>query len=305
MIVSGKELIEMGHKDYPVLVEGLIPKYDLTCLAGGSDAGKSSILRDLAMSIVEKQDSFLGQKLNITHGRVIYVSSEDGIYGLSNCLIRSTAGNDSDVYDNITFILEAENVLNIIKEELSKYKVDAVIIDAYSDVFIDGNMNSANDTRKFLNSYDKIIKEHECCVIFLHHFGKSRDEAGGSNKHALLGSCGMEQKMRAVLTLKKGNTDGVRELRLTKGNNFTADEKKVIYNLNFGKNQRFTLIDKSSEPQSRLKREQEDKDDVIMLVHELREKGRSWKDVEQEVRAKGYNYGKTKLTDWYKEYKAA
>ena len=301
MIISGKELIDMGVKEYPVLVEGLIPKYEMAVIAGGSDIGKSSFLRDLAMSIVEKRESFLGQKLNITHGRVIYVSSEDGIYALSNCLIRSTEENDSDVYENITFILETDNVLNTIKDELAKYNVDAIIMDSYSDLFTEGNMHLANDTRNFLKPYGDLCKEHNCSVIFLHHFSKSRGQTGGS-KNALLGSCAIEQKIRAVLTFGKGNGDNIRELQLVKGNNFKTEEKKVVYNLTFEANQRFSLHEKTNAAKNKALKMEEDKPEVQELVFELKEQGMSWIKVQETVREKGFNYGKTKLAEWHKEF---
>ena len=301
MIITGKELIEKGVKEYPVLVEGLIPKYEMAVVGGGSDIGKSSFLRDLAMSIVEKRDKFIGQKLNITHGRVIYVSSEDGIYALSNCLIRSTEGNDPSIYDKITFILEADNVLSTIKKELAKYNVDAIIVDSYSDMFTDGNMNSANDTRKFLKPFKNLCKEYECCVVFLHHFSKSRGQAGGS-KNALLGSCGMEQMMRAVLTFGEGNKDNVRELQLVKGNNFKTEEKKVVYNLTFEDNQRFSLHERTTASKNKSEEMAEDKPVVQELVYELKEQGKSWMEIQRIVRENGFNYGKTKLSEWHKEY---
>ncbi len=301
MTITGKELIDMGVTEYPVLVEGLIPKYEMAVIAGGSDIGKSSFLRDLAMSIVEKRENFLGQKLNITHGRVIYVSSEDGIYALSNCLIRSTEGNDPSIYDNITFILETDNVLNTIKKEIAKYDVDAIIMDSYSDLFEGGNINNAPDNRNFLKPYLNLCKEHQCCVLFLHHFSKSRGQTGGS-KNALLGSCAIEQKIRAVLTFGKGKGDNIRELQLVKGNNFKTEEKKAIYNLTFEANQRFSLHERTTFSANRAEREHEEKEEVQLLVYELREQGKSWMEVQGIVREHGFNYGKTKLTEWHKEF---
>lgn len=307
MIITGKELIDMGIKEYPVLVEGLIPKYEMAVIAGGSDIGKSSFLRDMAMSIVERRKTFIGQNLNVKHGRVIYVSSEDGIFALSNCLNRSTEGNDPSIYDNITFILEADNVLNTIKKELAKYYVDAIIVDSYSDMFTNGNMNSANDTRNFLKPFKNLCKEYHCCVVFLHHFSKSRGQTGG-NKNALLGSCGMEQMMRAVLTFGGGNKDNVRELQMVKGNDFKSEDKKVVYNLTFEDNQRFSLYEKTTASKNKSEKMKEDKPLVQEIVFELREEREPktpWTEVERIVREKGFNYGKTKLTEWHKQYMSA
>ena len=72
---------EIKNKDYDsieFLVDKLIPQGTLCALVGESDTGKSSLLRQLALSLVYGDDDFLGFKLKESCRNVIYVSTEDG-----------------------------------------------------------------------------------------------------------------------------------------------------------------------------------------------------------------------------------
>jgi RecA-family ATPase len=72
---------EIKNKDYDsieFLVDKLIPQGTLCALVGESDTGKSSLLRQLALSLVYGDSDFLGFKLKESCRNVIYVSTEDG-----------------------------------------------------------------------------------------------------------------------------------------------------------------------------------------------------------------------------------
>ena len=66
---------EITEIDY--LVDRLIPRGTLCSLVGESDTGKSSILRQLAVSVAYGDDTFIGFKLNENYQNVVYVSTED------------------------------------------------------------------------------------------------------------------------------------------------------------------------------------------------------------------------------------
>ena len=62
---------EIQEIDY--LVDRLIPRGTLCTLVGESDTGKSSLLRQLAVSVAYGDDTFLGLKLNDNCRSVVYV----------------------------------------------------------------------------------------------------------------------------------------------------------------------------------------------------------------------------------------
>ena len=73
------ELFRMPRKETRWLIDKRIPYGSLTALVGESGVGKSTYLRQLAIAIASDSKSFLGDKLNPIHKRVMYVSTEDGI----------------------------------------------------------------------------------------------------------------------------------------------------------------------------------------------------------------------------------
>ena len=83
LVVTGKDLFENDITEVPMLWGHLLQKYGIAVLSGSSDTGKSTLLRQLAIAIVTKKDTFLDFPLNAEHYRVIYISTEDDIYSLS------------------------------------------------------------------------------------------------------------------------------------------------------------------------------------------------------------------------------
>ena len=74
--ITGEMLLNQNIKEIPTLLEPLLPKSGLVCLAGSSDTGKSAFLRQLAMSACAGLKTFLGMRLNAEHHSAIYVSTE-------------------------------------------------------------------------------------------------------------------------------------------------------------------------------------------------------------------------------------
>jgi RecA-family ATPase len=81
IFIPASSLYNLEYKDGKFLVEKLVPKGSLTGLVGESDTGKSSFLRQLAISIVYGDDDFLGFKINGECRNVLYISTEDGDIG--------------------------------------------------------------------------------------------------------------------------------------------------------------------------------------------------------------------------------
>ena len=75
--ITGEMLLNQNINEIPTLLEPLLPKSGLVCLAGSSDTGKSAFLRQLSMSVSAGLKTFLGMKLNVEHRSAIYVSTED------------------------------------------------------------------------------------------------------------------------------------------------------------------------------------------------------------------------------------
>ena len=80
---TADSIYNLKHKKGQFLVDKLIPKGALSALVGESDTGKSSFLRQLALSVVYGDSDFLGFKIDGSCRNVLYVSTEDGEVGTS------------------------------------------------------------------------------------------------------------------------------------------------------------------------------------------------------------------------------
>ncbi|MBK6979076.1 MAG: AAA family ATPase [Cytophagaceae bacterium] len=199
----------------------------LVALVGSSDVGKSSFLRQLAVSIALKKTDFIGSKLNVRYGRVIYLTTEDSQVTIKNLLKKQLPVTDPKELTGLCYIFNSDNPLKAIEEQLNVDKTDLVIIDCFADIF-EGQMNDISSVRKYLNKFDKLGLEHECAFIFLHHNGKRTELSTDSNN--IIGSQGFEAKMRMVMEIRKNGNGNNRQLYFTKGNYLPEDKKKKHWN---------------------------------------------------------------------------
>jgi len=228
---SLEELLKFNITEIPFLLDKLIPKESLVVLAGQSEIGKSTLYTQLALAIIRGDVEFLGCKLNSTFNRVLIVSTEDGPIPLSfranKQIIEATIGVEK--YKNCNVIFNFDELRVRLKKYLDQNPVDLIIIDAFGDVF-QGDINASNSVRNFLNTYVSFIQRYKCSVLFVHHICKGNKKQK-SEKDQLLGSTGIEGKMRNVLMLSIVNDQ--HQLSIAKGNYVSREDKKTPLYLNF------------------------------------------------------------------------
>lgn len=240
-VLSASELLNRRIEEIPCLLLPPLPKIGIAAVAGSSDVGKSSLLRQLAIAVVLGDAHFLSFRLNTEHRRAIYVSTEDDEYAVSFLLNKANQvrGLPSESYDGLHFIFETENLLQRLRSQLSQQPADLVIIDCFSDLY-GRSMNDSNQVRTFLNDYSQLAQHYKCLVLFLHHTGKKTDDLLPS-KHNLLGSQGFEAKMRLVIELRADRImPDIRHLCIVKGNYLPRQYKTESFALRFDDNLLFT-----------------------------------------------------------------
>jgi len=239
-IITGDELLNMDIDDYPTLLDPIFPKVGLIALAGSSDTGKSSFLRQFAIHVASGMDNFLGFNLDKKHNSAIVFSTEDDKTAISYLLNKQNRKMSfpPEAFNNLRYIFEAMDPVTELNRELNKKPADVVIIDTFTDIYR-AEMNATNRIRCFLNDYSQLAQQHETLFIFLHHTGKGKDKLEPS-KHNLLGSQGFEAKMRLVMELRKDqfNPD-YRHLCVVKGNYLPEEFKNESFLLEFDENMLF------------------------------------------------------------------
>ncbi|NRB58324.1 MAG: AAA family ATPase [Winogradskyella sp.] len=234
-IFTAFDLYHLEIKPTYKLVEPFFQKIGLASLVGSSDTGKSTLLRQLALSVALGKDRFLGFKLNTNSNKVLYVSSEDDPESTQLMIIKQLKSllEDSELskLNNLSFIFDTENLLTDITKLLEEKQHDLIIIDTFADIF-NKEINSNTQVRQFLNDYHKLAIKHKCLIIFLHHIGK-RTERKGPSKNNIIGSQAFEAKMRSVLDLKLSNSTDERYLTILKCNFLPSEYKNKSYVIKF------------------------------------------------------------------------
>lgn len=237
---TAEYLLNRKTEKIPFLLESILHRVGLAAIAGSSDTGKSSFLRQLCIEVCSGNTSYLGFGINAIHKSAIYVSTEDDDEAVSYLLNKqnNSLHIESDKLAGLRFIFDSENLIENLDKRLTEKPADLVVVDAFTDIY-GKSMNESNQVRGFLNEYGQLAKKHKCLVIFLHHCGK-RTESEPPSKNNLLGSQAFEAKMRLVMELRSDNHDPkIKHLCLVKGNYLPAEYKQESYQLIFTENMTF------------------------------------------------------------------
>lgn len=281
---TADDLRRRAGVEIPTLIHPILPRIGVACLAGSSDTGKSSLLRQLAIAVAAGDGDWLGFELRPQHRSAIYVSTEDEEEATSYLLKQQTRHYDDAEIGRLRFLFETEDVLATLQRNLARRPADLVVIDCFADVYV-GDLKDTQKIRNYLQPYRELAREHQCLILFLHHTGK-RTENLIPNKNNLLSGQGLEAKMRLVIELR---ADAVRphdrHLCIVKGNYLPLQYKTESFVLHFdgptftftntGERLPFELLVKNAETDdSKVKWEQ---------AKELREKGMSLIKVAEEM----------------------
>lgn len=316
---SGLRLFQMKYEKLPTLLEPIFPKQGLVSLIGSSDTGKSTFLRQLALSVVLGLDDFIGYKLNTETRNVIFISTEDDPASVSISIkkplekLLKQHKVDESLLNHLKFIFDVDlseksdkNLIKQLDNDLSEKGADLIIVDAFTDIF-SGDINSSTKVREFLNVFSKLSKQHDCLILFLHHTGKHTNKYVASKNNAL-GSQAFEAKMRVLLELKQHpHNDMQRTLTIAKGNYISTEIKKYIKVLDF--DEKHLLFSDTGKPilasnLTSIKKSNPKKDEMLPEIEKLHKKGFSVRKIESELKAKGYKIGKSAINNYIQELKS-
>lgn len=162
------------------LIPHEVPAGLLTVLCGPSEAGKSFIALDYAISVARAKPDRM----------VVYVAPEGGS-GYRARVDAWVSQHGGEVPDNLVFVLRDIPMLDLVSVHafIAIVKQDnpvLIILDTLARCMVGGDENSAEDMGLFIHSCDLIRAATGAAVIIVHHTGKSGGYRGSS---VLYGSC--------------------------------------------------------------------------------------------------------------------
>jgi len=235
IILTARELLELGSQSPQYLLEFILPRIGTGVLAGKPDTGKSQFARQMTIHVALGRDEFLGLKLHLRHKKAIYVATEDGIEAMSYLLSQQLKGMRQQANDNLRFLfadsLDQDELVNTLNLMLMEQPVDLIVIDSFGDIFVGKDNNNNMAMRATVKVFDRIAQKQQCLILFVHHINKNAYYLKPGQQH-IQGGAGLVQKVRSALQLTEGEYD-VRYLTVVKGNYSPREYKTNAMELEF------------------------------------------------------------------------
>lgn len=235
VIYNAVELMEMGDDDLCYLMEPIFPQKGSAVIAGKPDTGKSQFARQLCIQIALGINEFIGFDINPKHNKALYVATEDNKENTKSVLKKQFKGLGKEAEKNLRFIfadtLEQEEIVINIENALKEEPADLVVIDSFGDIFKGNDANNNMAMRNTVKTFDKIGKEHNCLILFVHHINKAAYRIAPGQEH-IQGGSGLVQKVRLAIQLSEGE-GGIRYFTVVKGNYCPKEYKSNSLELNF------------------------------------------------------------------------
>lgn len=229
------ELMALGNTKPQYLLEPLFPQKGTAVIAGKPDTGKSQFARQLSIQVALGLPDFLGFSLNLVHNSAVYVATEDSMEATTYLLTRQLEGLQKPAKENLRFIfadtMEQSEILEALEEELKKNPADLVVVDSFGDIFKGGDSNNNMAMRNTVKAFDKIAKQQNCLILFVHHINKGAYRLTPGQEH-IQGGAGLVQKVRLAIQLSEGE-GSIRYFTVVKGNYCPKEFKANTLELNF------------------------------------------------------------------------
>ena len=168
---------EMGDREIAWLVDGRIPRGEITLLAGNSAAGKSSLVHAWMAALGGKEVTRARTVLDLEiSGRFVaaLISGED-----DNGIINYRAARHAKLWGDAKYLVFTDMTKGL-DHYLAKLwampVLDLVILDPVRSFFV-GNEKDAIAVNAFLSKFLALARAKNCAVILVHHItkGSARD----------------------------------------------------------------------------------------------------------------------------------
>jgi predicted ATP-dependent serine protease len=304
---NAHDLLTSNLDEIPYLLEPLITRGELTALIGPGDVGKSILLRDLSISIVNQEDNYLGYRLHLKTGKVLYVSLEDNKYRLANQIKRTRINRENAAnLDFITMLIDDfEDPFDELEKAVRIDRYDLVVVDPISNMIFE-DWKDQGALRQSLLQFSLLAMDYECAVILMHHITKEASKSAPNANNAV-GSQAFANMARTVMELRRRPSNKEeRGLFLIKANGLDDDFKKAGVLLRMNNDFSYSKIEgevafSEFDAEASVKLKFNNKEEIIRFAKGLKEPSQA--SVIREIKKHfGGNCPKdTQLKTWLKE----
>lgn len=233
--ITAEQLLSMPATEVEYLAEPIFRRSGLVCVGGGSDAGKSALLRQFAIAIVSGEEHFLGFPLKSRHKSALFVATEDSRDD-TLAMLRMRPAIDPRQVKGLRFLfsssIDISKMCQEVERRIKRKPVDAVLIDAFGDAY-GADLKDSQKLRAFLHPFQVLAEKYQCLIIFLHHTSKRTEEMPPSKNNLLAGQA-FEAKIRLLIELRADPFDPeIRHLCIVKGNYLPSHMKTSSFALKF------------------------------------------------------------------------
>jgi len=182
-IVDLKRIKTKDYRPVQFAVETLMTTSKVNMLVGETGSGKSYFALQMAMSIANKDNDFLGFKINVKEPKVLYVDTEVGDDEVLERTDLISQNFDNELFfDNMQVVSHTERIDQAWEKiigHIERYKPNIIIIDCLYNTAKGINTSKANEVDKILDYVNHIRSDYpNLTILLVHHYNKGNSEQG-------------------------------------------------------------------------------------------------------------------------------
>lgn len=189
-----KEIYELEEKiDW--VVDSLLSKGGISLLAGPPKAGKSTIVRQLALTVA-RGGEFLNRKCK--QGSVLYLALEEQLGLLKEQYSRLGLRPDDQIFIHIGPVGGLDKNAQL-RQHLIEMRPALLIVDTMVKFLGIEDLNNYQEVYKKLEEFSNIARETSTHIMFIHHTNKSER----SGPESIMGSVGIHGSVDNAIIFSK------------------------------------------------------------------------------------------------------
>ena len=180
------------------VVDKFLTDGGISLIAGEPKAGKSTLARQLALSI-SRGDEFLGRLTQKT--KVLYMALEEQVEIIDEQFTAQGLVEEDDVYIH-SGPIGMDNPIQYIRDIVSSDEIKFLIIDTLALLLNVENLNSYSEVNRAITPYRNLARETNTHIMFVHHANKNREASRASK---IMGSTALFGAVDNAIIFERGN----------------------------------------------------------------------------------------------------